>query len=130
MKINKCIHCGGLPKIVNVTDLFYVQCMCGRWNPYQFVGITKKTAIEQWNFENAIRIIHSAQPVKRKNLILYKYYLNGTETDLNKIAEYVDVPKKYIRDRFVHYGIGAGSVTIKKIVIERKEYRYACLPEK
>lgn len=133
MEINKCLYCGHVPRITEVTDLFYVQCKCGHYNPHQFVGITKKNAVAQWNFENAIRVPNNPTPklpCARKDTSYYKYYLNGVEAKLDAIAKYIEAPPKYIRNRFIHYGVKSGSITIKKITIERKEYKRVYLPEK
>lgn len=36
-------------------DLFYTKCSnpaCGMWSPYEFVGITPKASIQNWNDGN------------------------------------------------------------------------------
>ena len=51
--MNKCMYCGSEPSIVDIDDMFYVRCInCDKHNPYKYVGITKRRAIEQWNTEN------------------------------------------------------------------------------
>lgn len=50
---NLCKHCGKSPKIVAFPgDLFYAQCRCNKWNPYDFCGATKNGAIRSWNTLN------------------------------------------------------------------------------
>lgn len=128
MEITPCINCGQQPKIVEMYDMFYVQCLCGFWNPNAFVAITKKKAYAQWNFENAERppipVVHKP----KSNVVLYKYYVRGIEMTLDGLAEYLDVTKKYINNRFYYYGTNV--ITIKHIQIERKESRHANIPEK
>lgn len=52
-QLNPCKHCRGLPKIVSAPgDLYYAQCTCGKWNPYEFIGTTKQRAAENWNTYN------------------------------------------------------------------------------
>lgn len=48
-----CKYCKRLPKVVNIGgDLFYAQCQCGKWGPYDFCGATKLRTIENWNTYN------------------------------------------------------------------------------
>lgn len=50
MEISKCFYCKQKPTIVRLPgDLFYAQCTCGKHGLYNFIGITEKLAIEQWN---------------------------------------------------------------------------------
>lgn len=38
------------PIVKNIQGLFYAQCPnCTNYDPYQFLGTTKKTCIESWN---------------------------------------------------------------------------------
>lgn len=51
-----CKHTG--VKILTVEDkdgdIFYAQCThCHKWNPYEFPAITKRTAIQAWNYANS-----------------------------------------------------------------------------
>ena len=50
--MNKCLHCGNEPTIIDNDGLFYVRCQCNKYNPFEFVAITRKKAIEQWNQNN------------------------------------------------------------------------------
>lgn len=53
VELLKCRKCGNTPDIIRVDgDLFYVQCSCGGWLPYIFVGINKYAASRQWNEAN------------------------------------------------------------------------------
>lgn len=55
MKIepNPCKYCGRTPQVVSVRgDLFYAQCLCDKWHPYEFVGATSTRALENWNTFN------------------------------------------------------------------------------
>lgn len=52
-QLNPCKHCRGLPRIVSAPgDLYYAQCTCGKWSPYEFIGTTKQRAAENWNTYN------------------------------------------------------------------------------
>lgn len=49
-EISKCVYCGKKPTIVRLPgDLFYAQCMCGKFGIYDFLGITHKLCVEAWN---------------------------------------------------------------------------------
>lgn len=53
METAKCKWCGKHPTVKKVAgDLYYVQCGCTKWDPYQFMGSTEKNAIHQWNVFN------------------------------------------------------------------------------
>lgn len=48
-----CKYCGKQPRIVGVPgDLFYAQCSCGKWHPYEFCGGSIAGAINNWNLYN------------------------------------------------------------------------------
>lgn len=50
MEISKCCYCKNEPTIIALPgDLFYVQCSCGKHGLYNFIGATRRQAIEQWN---------------------------------------------------------------------------------
>ena len=50
---NLCRYCGKKPRIVTVFgSLYYAQCKCNKWNPYEFVGTTPVKAINNWNTFN------------------------------------------------------------------------------
>ena len=50
----KSIPCQHKPRLIKVSDLYYVQCShCNRWDPYAFLGTTAKRAIDQWNLYNS-----------------------------------------------------------------------------
>lgn len=53
IKPTKCIQCGKKPSVLNLGGVAYVQCPCGKWNPYEFCGARVVYAIEQWNVANA-----------------------------------------------------------------------------
>lgn len=76
-----CKRCHEIPKIVDCGDLFYVQCTgeykkrinyknlskedketknyrmvttkCDKWMPYEFLGTSRRAAIESWNYANS-----------------------------------------------------------------------------
>lgn len=50
--LDRCIHCKKIPQVAEICGLFYVQCHCGKWNPYFFMGARQKAAKEKWNFYN------------------------------------------------------------------------------
>lgn len=50
-----CKRCKCIPKVVEFSGLFYVQCdgkSCSKWLPYQFLGGTRRAAIQSWNYAN------------------------------------------------------------------------------
>lgn len=50
---NPCKYCRGMPKVISAPgDLYYAQCHCGKWSPYEFIGSTVQHAIENWNTYN------------------------------------------------------------------------------
>lgn len=52
-----CKYCKKMPHIQRVDgDIYYTQCQCGKWSPYQFMGATPRTAIESWNEYNKIGV--------------------------------------------------------------------------
>ena len=54
----KSVKCGHKPKIVTYAGLYYAQCpCCHKWDPYQFLGATPKTAVDQWNLYNSKSVI-------------------------------------------------------------------------
>ena len=45
-------HIISYPMVNNVTGLYYAKCNnpeCDKYDPYEFIGTTKKNAIENWN---------------------------------------------------------------------------------
>lgn len=51
--VNPCKYCHRMPNVVGVRgDLYYAQCRCGKWNPYEFIGTTRLHALENWNTFN------------------------------------------------------------------------------
>lgn len=53
-KAVKCRKCGALPYITKIEDCFYAKCSkCTKWAPYEFLGITPKAAIRNWNESNS-----------------------------------------------------------------------------
>lgn len=59
-----CKRCGSKPILVKINDLWYARCpgfehtkknglvKCQKWLPFEFLGITKKAAIDNWNYAN------------------------------------------------------------------------------
>jgi len=53
VKPNPCRYCRGIPRVIVAPgDLFYTQCKCTKWNPYEFLGTSKKASVENWNMFN------------------------------------------------------------------------------
>lgn len=65
-----CKRCGRIPVVKEINDLFYVQCphtpytnkkgvavICDKWQPYEFLGVTKKSAIHNWYWANTKRTL-------------------------------------------------------------------------
>lgn len=50
-EIFECVKCKGKYKarIVRVEGMYYIQCPCGKWDKYQFLGLKPQYAIEEWN---------------------------------------------------------------------------------
>lgn len=61
----KCKRCGRIPTVREINDLFYVQCSgapyvnhkgktvkCDKWQPYEFLGVTRAAAIRNWYWAN------------------------------------------------------------------------------
>lgn len=56
----KCIYCKQKPNIVRLPgDLYYVQCSCGKHGLYDYLGATKKQAIETWNNGNYSKSLYN-----------------------------------------------------------------------
>lgn len=53
IKPDKCIHCGKYPSIMDLGDIVYTQCSCGKWSPYEFCGTRPDSSVRQWNLANA-----------------------------------------------------------------------------
>lgn len=53
IKPDKCIHCGKRPSIMDLGDIVYTQCSCGKWSPYEFCGTRPDSSVRQWNLANA-----------------------------------------------------------------------------
>lgn len=77
-----CKRCHAIPRVVEVTGLFYVQCTgeckkklytttdsgrknvrivtakCDKWGAYEFLGATRTAAIAAWNDANSKRTIN------------------------------------------------------------------------
>ena len=50
MEVSKCFYCKSTPTIVALPgDLFYVQCTCNKHGAYDYLGATRKLAVEAWN---------------------------------------------------------------------------------
>lgn len=54
-----CKCCGAIPRVVRIDDLYYAQCTgnvkgktCAKWSQYQFLGVTRNSAVESWNLYN------------------------------------------------------------------------------
>lgn len=75
-KLMPCKRCKCTPQVVEISGLFYVQChgvydkkthekgsdgttverttrvKCGKWHAYEFLGNSRRAAIESWNYAN------------------------------------------------------------------------------
>lgn len=127
-----CMYCKKQPRLVEISDLFYVQCSCGKWNPNDFVGISRRTAIEQWNHENIQRPKNTPKTLKhsiKKPYKNYIYIVNGKGFDIVSLAKYVDTTKKYIRTKFRREN--SDVIVLKGFKIERKikEFRHGEIPD-
>lgn len=49
----KCIRCGKMPTIIDMKDICYAQCPCGKWNLYEFCAVRPDLAIKEWNKANS-----------------------------------------------------------------------------
>lgn len=80
--MRKCIYCGSLPYVRNLGGLFYVQCSCGNFNPYEFCGIHPKNAMEVWDEANSlaskINLEHARQAAR---VGPYFYIIGGKRYD-------------------------------------------------
>lgn len=124
MELVKCLHCKQKPKLVEIHGMYYAQCSCGAWNPYEFVGVKKITAIAQWNIYNCIpnSQIREISNIRNK-ITYYKYYINDTEVSLDQAANLTNTTKHYIMTRFKKGKVSLNFVVIKGVKIERKEKR-------
>lgn len=52
----KCVFCGGEANIIHFDrNMWYVQCAnpeCKKHDKYAYLGSTKNSAVDQWNFIN------------------------------------------------------------------------------
>ena len=123
MEICSCINCHKKPVLIETHGMFYVQCYCGKWNPHEFCGVKKSTAIAAWNEYNTDTVQEQApQPLSFYNN-KYDYYINGTKIDLQDIARAANTSEHYIRARFIQKKLINGKIIIKGIKIERKVKR-------
>lgn len=51
-EIEPCKKCKRQPVIKEIEGLFYAQCRCDKWNPYEHLGVSRKACINNWNFAN------------------------------------------------------------------------------
>lgn len=50
---NLCKYCGKKPKIVAAAgEVYYAQCRCGKWSPYEFCAASPRGAVNNWNTYN------------------------------------------------------------------------------
>lgn len=48
--LEKCCNCGKYPTVREAAGgLYYAQCNCGKWSPYEALGMTTKGAILHWD---------------------------------------------------------------------------------
>lgn len=119
MQISPCLHCHNKPTMIEMYGVYYMQCNCGNWNPYEFAGIRKITAIAQWNIANAIPnyILRAEHPIPNAD---YIYFINGQKMSLHEAANICDTSVHYICVRFKKGNKLLDHVVIKGITIERR----------
>lgn len=53
-----CCRCHRIPMVIKEDgDLWYVVCGCKKWDVFEFLGKTKRAAIDNWNL--------GQRPIKR-----------------------------------------------------------------
>lgn len=61
-----CKYCGRMPNIVKFEEnLYYAQCSCNRWSPYEFLGFCYKSAVRVWNIYNKSGQLKQKREIKR-----------------------------------------------------------------
>lgn len=60
-----CVYCGRKPRIIHYdTNMWYVECECGKHPKYEFLGSDRKIAIERWEYAN--RPMNRTPPKRKK----------------------------------------------------------------
>jgi len=101
--MRKCIYCGSLPYVRDLGGLFYAQCNCGNFNPYEFCGVHPKNAIGAWNEANSLTA--KANMERHINKIQhnsnYIYLVDGIRYEsISQVANAVGCSKSAIQSKF------------------------------
>lgn len=51
-EIVPCKKCKNKPSIKEIGGMFYAQCRCDKWDPYEHLGITYAACARNWNLAN------------------------------------------------------------------------------
>lgn len=122
MKIATCVYCGKLPRVVEITGLFYVQC-CDEHNPYDYMGLHPKNAIESWNTANDVA--RTMRRTKQRNVRIetlkspWTYVYKGKEySSMGHVADAVGCSPSTIQIRFAR---GNNQIMFKDHIITRRK---------
>ena len=101
--MRKCIYCGKEPRVVEISGLFYVQC-CDKFNPYEFCGITPRTAKNSWDAANTFGAKNNMEHARRvlgHRLGEYFYIVDGVRYEnFNYAAKAAECAKSTLRKSF------------------------------
>lgn len=122
--MKKCCFCGADGMIHSESGLFYARCSkCTEHRPYAFLGMTAKTAAEQWDCANneartGFRSVMSAVAARRAK---YVYSVDGEkQPSMAAMAKRVGRAAKTIGCMFVASHITEGSITYNGHIISRE----------
>lgn len=122
MKTARCVYCGKLPRVVEITGLFYVQC-CDEHNPYDYMGLHPKNAIESWNTANDVA--RTMRRIKQRNVRIetlkspWTYVYKGKEySSMEHVADAVGCSQSTIQIRFAR---GNNQIMFKDHIITRRK---------
>lgn len=115
--MRKCIYCGKEPCVVEISGLFYVQC-CDKFNPYEFCGITPRTAKDSWNTANSlgakINMEHAKEAARYGP---YFYIVDGVRYDT--VAEACKAANCAIKSLYSKFGLLTKTTIIRGHVVTR-----------
>lgn len=115
--MHKCIYCGKEPRVVEISGLFYVQC-CDKFNPYEFCGITPRTAKDSWDAANSlgakINMEHAKEAARYGP---YFYIVDGTRYDT--VAEACKAANCAIKSLYSKFGLLTKTTIIRGHVVTR-----------
>lgn len=103
--MRKCIYCGNAPRVVDMGGLFYVQCKCGNFNPYEFCGIRPKNAVAVWNDANSITAKVNMERLRKRHHKQggdYFYLVDGIQRyeSAMQVANALNCSKSTITSKF------------------------------